>query len=520
MVPAGGPYRLESPQSAQDALRALAKDWPAAPPRRFTVRLELLDTFDGRVRRRGGRLALVRDDSATMLEWEPRPGERSYRCPLPASPAFVWELPEGEFRRELAAVVDVRRLLPVATVRLDCRELAILDRRRKTVARVRVEAGSAADPARPKRRKRIDTLLRVVPLRGYERQRREVVDWIEERLALPAAEPDTPARVQQVLGIAPPSGGKRGYPIERGMRCDEAMKAILLTLLEAMRRNEAGTRADLDSEFLHDFRVAVRRTRSALGQVPAVFAQRTTDRFKRGFAWLGAVTSPVRDWDVQILNVILRPRPATGGAGEAELLSWLRGQQRVAQRRLVRALDSARYRRLVDSWRAFLESPGAARSGLANATRPIEQVAAERIRRAHRRVMKKGGAIDDDSPPQALHRLRIDCKKLRYLLEFFAGLYPRDEVRPLIDALKQLQNNLGDYNDLAVEQDFLARYLGRLADDDSAAAAAGREEAAARIAGLHRRQNETRAAFGKRFEAFSRPEVQARFRRLDGEEAP
>ena len=41
--------------------------------------------------------------------------------------------------------------------------------------------------------------------------------------------------------------------------------------LQTLRINEDGVRKDLDSEFLHDFRVAVRRTRSALSQIKGVF---------------------------------------------------------------------------------------------------------------------------------------------------------------------------------------------------------------------------------------------------------
>ena len=39
----------------------------------------------------------------------------------------------------------------------------------------------------------------------------------------------------------------------------------MTTLFATMAANLEGTRADIDSEFLHDFRVAVRRTRSVLG---------------------------------------------------------------------------------------------------------------------------------------------------------------------------------------------------------------------------------------------------------------
>ena len=79
--------------------------------------------------------------------------------------------------------------------------------------------------------------------------------------------------------------------------------------------------------------------------------------------------------------------------------------------------------------------------------------------RAHHEETDPGGVellhpleIDDDSPDEALHRLRIDAKKLRYLLEFFRALYPPKEIGAVVGALKSLQDNLGDFNDLSVQQ--------------------------------------------------------------------
>ena len=54
------------------------------------------------------------------------------------------------------------------------------------------------------------------------------------------------------------------------MRADIAAKYIFSHLLKTMKDNEPGTIADTDSEFLHDFRVAVRRTRAGLSQLKGV----------------------------------------------------------------------------------------------------------------------------------------------------------------------------------------------------------------------------------------------------------
>lgn len=85
-------------------------------------------------------------------------------------------------------------------------------------------------------------------------------------------------------------------------RADEAGKAILRRLLGELLANEAGVLRNDDPECLHDFRIAVRRTRSALGQIKGIFPQKTVRRFAPRFAWLGTITSPPRDFDVYLLG--------------------------------------------------------------------------------------------------------------------------------------------------------------------------------------------------------------------------
>ena len=127
-------------------------------------------------------------------------------------------------------------------------------------------------------------------------------------------------------------------------------------------------------------------------------------------------------------------------------------------------------------------------------------------------MIELGAAIDGSTPDDELHRLRIECKKLRYLLEFFASLFPAGEVRLIVEHLKNLQDNLGDFNDLSVQQDDLKSYLEALSP------ARTHPETFAAIGGLigclYREQQTVRAAFSKTFAEFNRAEVAATFRRL------
>ncbi|HSO79300.1 MAG TPA: CHAD domain-containing protein, partial [Chromatiaceae bacterium] len=138
------------------------------------------------------------------------------------------------------------------------------------------------------------------------------------------------------------------------------------------------------------------------------------------------------------------------------------------QKNLVEHLDSKRFRDLLRDWRAFLEAPVPESSVVPNAMRPVKAVADDRIWTMYRRVRKEGRAMTPASPAEDMHELRKSCKKLRYLIEFFDSLYPKQEVRQLVKLLKVLLDNLGKFQDLAVQADHLREMAQRMRDEDRA----------------------------------------------------
>ena len=94
---------------------------------------------------------------------------------------------------------------------------------------------------------------------------------------------------------------------------------------------------------------------------------------------------------------------------------------------------------------------------------PVEAVAGARIRHVYRRMVRDGRAIGAGTPDEALHDLRKRGKELRYLLEFFGGLYPGKVVKPMVAALKDLQDVLGRFQDRAVQVEMLRGHGEELA---------------------------------------------------------
>jgi CHAD domain-containing protein len=136
-----------------------------------------------------------------------------------------------------------------------------------------------------------------------------------------------------------------------------------------------------------------------------------------------------------------------------------------------------------------------------DAARPVADVAGERIAKVYRQMVKLGRAIDADSPHEALHDLRKKGKELRYLLEFFASIYPPEVVKPMVATLKGLQDVLGRFQDREVQADAL-RALG-----DEIAALEGGAAALMTMGVLVQRLGEeqtmAREQFAERFARFA-----------------
>ncbi len=348
-------------------------------------------------------------------------------------------------------VAGVRALLPIAKVRLGTQILNVLDERDKTVCRIVLEA-----PVGLRER------ARLVGMRGYERDR----DRINELLVGSGSfgESDAPLvddAVRAAGGNPAGTSSKVDVSIGPGDRADRAVASVLARLIEIMEVNLPGTLADTDTEFLHDYRVAMRRTRAVMRELQGVFPAQQITLLRGEFKWLQEVTSSTRDLDVYLLEferLRLVAPPAMRGDLDP-LLAVLRSWHASAREQMDSDLASDRARTLRADWgRLVNELPGLASEGRPDAARPISELAGDRIWRLHRRMVKMGRAITADSDPDEYHELRKKGKELRYMLELFAApLYDPDVVKPLIKALKGLQDVLGVHQDRDVQAVMLKR---------------------------------------------------------------
>jgi CHAD domain-containing protein len=277
-------------------------------------------------------------------------------------------------------------------------------------------------------------------------------------------------------------------------------------MAEVMQQNEEGVKSDIDTEFLHDFRISVRRTRSALGQIRKVLPQEVTDRFRNDFAYIGQSTNHLRDLDVYLLRKgqyhDLLPKDLRKGINP--FFQHIASERTKERTRVIRFLNSTRYAEIMTEWKRYLEDQEEEPESK-NAAKPIIKLARKVIRKKYDQILRQGKAIKASSPDEALHELRLTCKKLRYLLEIFSSLFPRKKINRLINQLKKLQDNLGRFNDLIIQQDRLKEYLDQV-DPHSARALDIAAAIGGLVAHLHLEQIKVRGEFRDTFNSFSRVE--------------
>ncbi|MGE5597729.1 MAG: CHAD domain-containing protein [Hyphomicrobiales bacterium] len=279
--------------------------------------------------------------------------------------------------------------------------------------------------------------------------------FVDVLVAACGLQPATTSKFEAALvatGLRPMAGPPLGpTAVAPAMTTGEVAFAVLRKHFAAFLANEAGSRLGEDIEALHDMRVGARRLRAAM-QTFRPYLPARIERYRFELGWVAGALGDVRDLDVQLER--LEEWRAAGDDPQAldAIERLLRERRERARRRMLAVLNSRRYERLVERFAAVLQR-GAPRS-FAAGREPILVAAPGLLQRRYRRVRKRGDAIGRSAPADAYHQLRIDCKKLRYALEFVGPVYgkPALEFSARVTALQDL---LGLHQDAYVAVDAL-----------------------------------------------------------------
>lgn len=286
------------------------------------------------------------------------------------------------------------------------------------------------------------------------------------------------------LEYQPLSKSERGFALALGERptfhkskppslapetpVEEALARILTNCMNHWLANHAAVLDGGHPEGVHQMRVALRRLRSALtifkGILPADDRKWLQGEAEAVIDGLGGA----RDWDV-FVDEMLGPVLAARDDDDSLLIlqEAVNEQRRLAYDRARETLRSPRYLQFVLELGAWLEDRGWRRADQTqDLDREMIDLATKVLHKRHKKAIKLGHKFEQLSD-EALHRLRISLKKLRYATEFFAALYDKDETKAYLSSLRQLQDDLGHLNDLAVAEARLTDLCERVENDDS-----------------------------------------------------
>ena len=238
----------------------------------------------------------------------------------------------------------------------------------------------------------------------------------------------------------------------------EAGRKVLLEEFRHVLAHEAGSRNGTDIEDLHQLRVAIRKSRSALRLLRPYFRSNAIRGHGQVLRDLMRASGPVRDLDVLLED--LGNRKIAQKTALEQSRATLQRQRTSARGKLLFVLYSDTWEQFLPSYVDFLTMPGAGVTRMRKnriAPQLVCHVLPPLVYGRLAQVRAYGPAVAD-ADSETLHNLRIDCKRLRYAVALFADLLG-PEIRDYIAALKQMQDLLGRMNDIAVAQALLSRLI-------------------------------------------------------------
>lgn len=309
---------------------------------------------------------------------------------------------------------------------------------------------------------------------------------VEELLTAAGARPAAHAsKLARALGAgkaakrsagAPPSSDTAPESSPALLAGKRAPAAAVVTVFVAAQIDEilaidAAVRLE-EPEAVHTMRSAARRIRSVLAAYGKLYRASPVRRLRGELKWLGHLLGQPRDAEVlrgQLRSQLGDLPPQEGVAGATEAVEQRTGEEYDAAYRLLQeALGSARYFRLLDNLEDFRDNPpvraDAVTSGRRVAAKAVDK-GAKRLKRSHKAATRARRGTDQEL---ALHRVRKDAKRLRYVAES-AALVRGKRAAKVAKAARRQQKILGSFQDAVVARELLMA-IAADADDPSTAA--------------------------------------------------
>ncbi len=273
------------------------------------------------------------------------------------------------------------------------------------------------------------------------------------------------------------------------MSCREAALRSFDFYFKNLLWNEKGTRIGQDPEFLHYLRVASKRLRVALNVFKNYFPEYDISRYKNELKSLAPILGKARDTDVYLeflndkVSKTMNPEELTVFN---KYENFFLRRKKLRQKAVLKKLDSEEYKSFIDDFTNFISQTSV--SGNESAESPVSGIIDRAIRSKLEKLIAHSKKLSPKSPDSKLHKFRIRCRKLRYMVEIFLNITGR-QGQELDRMLVELQRSLGSHHDAVTAGMKLKSYLKTHKEYSKAGA----------LKKLRKLQNERALRFRKKF---------------------
>ena len=215
----------------------------------------------------------------------------------------------------------------------------------------------------------------------------------------------------------------------------------------------------LDPEGVHKMRVAIRRFRTILKAYRKLLGKKAVKPINKELRWLFKQLGEARDADVGEMAIrdFIASLPADAARAAAPYERHVRKRTVDAYSNLTAVFVSRRYRKLMRILEKLVDAgPRKAMKARAGDL-TVAEVAERDINKCANRMIKRGDRIIAESLVEKIHKLRIEAKHLRYLLDFFSVAQPV-RWKESIAELEKLQDLLGWHQDAIMSRERLEAY--------------------------------------------------------------
>ncbi|MBY0576301.1 MAG: CHAD domain-containing protein [Gallionellaceae bacterium] len=226
------------------------------------------------------------------------------------------------------------------------------------------------------------------------------------------------------------------------------LQKLIWSCLAHLQNNLHGMMGGDDAEYLHQVRVALRRLRVLLRMAEKFCADAQLSELIKDIAGLCVYLGRVREWDVFIGQTLQPMRARMAGHAGLQAVLTVSERRRDARYAELRSMAQAReLQRLMLRFALWMNGPYWQQQD--KAAPLARDFASRHLRKLAKRFARSGQGLDSADAAQ-LHALRIIVKKLKYSVEFFAMLYRKQKAQAHLAALSEIQEVLGQINDVAV----------------------------------------------------------------------